>query len=68
LQNPEIFQANKTSWETAVAQNHAAELTPEGQFYYTLWHEVGHYLGVDRTKSGQDLDAALQENSNTMEK
>ncbi|HLM61768.1 MAG TPA: hypothetical protein VK308_13260 [Pyrinomonadaceae bacterium] len=67
LQNPEIFQANKTSWETAVAQNHADELTPEGQFYYTLWHEVGHYLGVDRTKSGQDLDAALQENSNTME-
>lgn len=67
LQNPEIFEANKTAWQTAVASEHKNELSPEGQFYYTLWHEVGHYLGVDRTKNGQDLDAALQENSNTME-
>lgn len=67
LQNPEIFEANKTAWQTAVAPEHKNELTPEGQFYYTLWHEVGHYLGVDRTNNGQDLDAALQENSNTME-
>jgi len=67
LQNPEIFEANRTAWQVAVAPEHKNELTPEGQFYYTLWHEVGHYLGVDRTKSGQDLDAALQENSNTIE-
>lgn len=67
LQNPEIFEANKTAWQVAVAPEHKNELTPEGQFYYTLWHEVGHYLGVDRTKNGQDLDATLQENSNTME-
>jgi hypothetical protein len=67
LQNPEIFEANKTAWQTAVAPAHQNELTPEGQFYYTLWHEVGHYLGVDRTKGGEDLDAALQENSNTLE-
>lgn len=67
LQNPEIFEANKAAWQTAVAAQHRDELTPDGQFYYTLWHEVGHYLGVDRTKNGQDLDAALQENSNTME-
>ncbi|MCY7345805.1 MAG: hypothetical protein LH614_06240 [Pyrinomonadaceae bacterium] len=67
LQNPEIFDANKTAWQVAVAPQHQNELTPDGQFYYTLWHEVGHYLGVDRTKGGQDLDAALQENSNTLE-
>ncbi|MDQ3181184.1 MAG: NUDIX hydrolase [Acidobacteriota bacterium] len=67
LQNPEIFEANKIAWQVAVAPQHKDELTPDGQFYYTLWHEVGHYLGVDRTKGGQDLDAALQENSNTME-
>ena len=67
LQNPEIFEANKAAWTVAVAPVHANELTPGGQFNYTLWHEVGHYLGVDRTKNGQDLDAALQENSNTME-
>ena len=67
LQNPEIFQANKAAWDAAVAPAHRNDLTPEGQFNYTLWHEVGHYLGVDRTKSGQDLDAALQENANTLE-
>ena len=26
----------------------------------TLWHEVGHYLGVDSTKDGRDLDQALE--------
>ena len=67
LQNPEIFEANKIAWQAAVAPTHKDELTPDGQFNYTLWHEVGHYLGVDRTKSGQDLDEALQENANTLE-
>lgn len=67
IQNSEIFEANKSAWQVAVAPQHKDELTPEGQFYYTLWHEVGHYLGVDRTRGGQDLDIALQENSNTME-
>lgn len=67
LQNPEIFDANRTAWQASVAPAHQNELTPDGQFYYTLWHEVGHYLGVDRTKSGSDLDAALQENGNTLE-
>ena len=67
LQNPEIFEANRIAWQTAVAPIHQDELMPDGQFYYTLWHEVGHYLGIDRTKSGRDLDDALQENSNTLE-
>jgi hypothetical protein len=67
VQNPELFEANKTAWQVAVAPQHKDELTPDGQFYYTLWHEIGHYLGVDRTKGDQDLDIALQENSNTLE-
>ncbi len=55
------------AWKTAVAPEFQNHLTPDGSFYYTLWHEVGHYLGVDRTKNGRDLDTALEENSNTME-
>ena len=51
LQNPEIFAANKAAWQVAVAPAHQNELTPDGQFYYTLWHEVGHYLGVDGQKA-----------------
>jgi len=67
LQNPEIFNASLKAWQAAVAPAFASDLTADGAFYYTLWHEVGHYLGVDRTKNNQDLDTALEENSNTME-
>ena len=28
---------------------------------------MGHYLGVDRTKDGRDLDEALQDDANTLE-
>ena len=67
LQNPELFDASLQAWKTAVAPAFQNDLTPDGSFYYTLWHEVGHYLGVDRTKNNRDLDTALEENSNTME-
>jgi len=67
LQNPEIFNASLKAFQTAVDPKHANDLKPEGSFYYTLWHEIGHYLGVDRTKSGQELDAALQENGDVYE-
>jgi hypothetical protein len=33
----------------------------------TLWHEIGHYLGVDRTTDGRDLDAALQSSADLYE-
>ncbi|HYO91107.1 MAG TPA: hypothetical protein VEQ40_05705, partial [Pyrinomonadaceae bacterium] len=67
MRNPEIFQATGNAWEAAVAHAHRNELTSDGNFYRTLWHEVGHYLGVDMTKSGQDLDTTLQENSSLLE-
>ncbi|HEX8491270.1 MAG TPA: hypothetical protein VF658_00370 [Pyrinomonadaceae bacterium] len=67
MRNPEIFQATGNVWQAAVAAPHRDELTSDGNFYRTLWHEVGHYLGVDMTKNGQDLDTALQENSSLLE-
>ncbi len=67
MRNPDLFGGTSKRWEAAVATAHHNELKPEGNFYRTLWHEVGHYLGVDSTKTGQDLDAALQENSSAME-
>jgi hypothetical protein len=67
LQNPEIFNASLKAFQTAVNPKHANDFKPEGSFYYTLWHEIGHYLGVDRTKNGQELNAALQENSDVYE-
>ncbi len=67
MQNPDLFQSTNKGWEAAVAPAHKDELTAEGNFYRTLWHEVGHYLGVDATKTGQDLDTALEENSSLLE-
>jgi hypothetical protein len=67
MRNPDLFTGTSKRWEAAVAATHQRELTSEGNFYRTLWHEVGHYLGVDQTKDGRDLDTALQENSSAME-
>lgn len=67
MRNPELFDATQHVWEAAVAPAHKNELTPDGNFYRTLWHEIGHYLGVDTTRGGQDLDTALQENSSALE-
>jgi hypothetical protein len=47
------------TYQAAVKPEHANELTIEGPFYSTLWHEVGHYLGVDRTADGRDLNETL---------
>jgi len=68
MRDPELFQTgNVTTWEAAVDPRHKAELTPDGNFYRTLWHEVGHYLGVDVTKDGRDLDVALQDDADLLE-
>jgi hypothetical protein len=67
LRHPELFDNTGHAWEAAVAPAHRHELTSDGSFYRTLWHEVGHYLGVDATKTGQDLDTSLQENAGALE-
>ncbi len=66
MRDTSIFEGSSRSLEAAIGEQ-AKDLTPDGNFYRTLWHEVGHYLGVDRTKDGRDLDEALQDNSNTLE-
>ena len=68
MRSPEIFQGTSSAtWEAALDPRHRAELTSEGNFHRTLWHEVGHYLGVDVTKGGRELDAALQDNADLLE-
>jgi hypothetical protein len=47
------------AWQAAVAKAHYTELTGDGDFYRTLWHELGHYLGVASADDGRSLgDAA----------
>jgi hypothetical protein len=67
MRDPNIFVSTGSTFEAAVGPEQAKELTSDGNFYRTLWHEVGHYLGVDRTKDNRDLDEALQENASALE-
>ncbi|HJQ33572.1 MAG TPA: hypothetical protein VJ866_15410 [Pyrinomonadaceae bacterium] len=68
MRDPELFSTGSSViWEAAVDPRHKDDLTNEGNFYRTLWHEVGHYLGVDATKDGRDLDAALQDDADLLE-
>lgn len=67
MREPTIFSDTANVWSTVVAPAHKNDLSSDGNFYRTLWHEVGHYLGVDRTKDNRDLDEALQENSSAIE-
>ena len=59
MTNPELFEGRQETFQAAVKQEHANDLTLEGPFYRTLWHEVGHYLGVDKTTDGRELNEAL---------
>jgi len=67
MRSPEIFGATESAWEAVVAPEFADHLTADSNFHRTLWHEVGHYLGVDRTSDGRDLDDALGANGNLLE-
>jgi hypothetical protein len=67
MRSPEIFSAGSSTWAAAVAPQFAPHLTADSNFHRTLWHEIGHYLGVDRTRDGRDLDVALAADANLME-
>ena len=67
LENPELFADAQARFAAAVARQFEPHLRAEGNFYRTLWHEVGHYLGVDRTRDGRDLDQALENNADLLE-
>jgi hypothetical protein len=67
LLNEELFAENQRAFAAAVVPNQANDLTSEGGFYRTLWHEIGHYLGVDQTADGRDLDASLGDTADLLE-
>jgi len=65
--DPDRASTTATAFNAAIIDSQHGDLTPEGGFYRTLWHEVGHYLGVDRTADGRDLDVALQDSADLLE-
>ncbi len=67
MTHPELFAISERLWKAAVGPSFSHDLVPEGDFYRTLWHEVGHYLGVDRDRQGRTLDTALQDYADALE-
>ncbi len=67
LTNPEIFSEADKSFKAALAPQHHGDHALQGNFYRTLWHEIGHYMGPDQTKTGGDIDAALQDTADLIE-
>ncbi len=67
LTNPQIFAAGQAAFEAAIDPKQHNDLQPDGNLYRTLWHEIGHYLGVDRTSEGEELDTALQDTADLLE-
>ncbi|HWW62289.1 MAG TPA: NUDIX hydrolase [Thermoanaerobaculia bacterium] len=61
MRHPAIFAADLRVWRAATTDAHANDLADDGNFQRTLWHEIGHYLGVDRDRNGRTLDVALED-------
>ena len=67
LENPELFSARQNAYQAAVASEFHDGYKPEGDFFRTMFHEIGHYLGVDQDRNGRTLDVALEEDSAIIE-
>ena len=67
ITNDALFKDTKAAWNAAVADDVEDHLTLEGGFQRTLWHEIGHYLGVATDEQGRSLSVALKEYSDLLE-
>lgn len=67
ITHSELAESAAARWRAAMVPELAGALAPEGGLYRTLWHEIGHYLGVDRTADGRPLDQALQSWADALE-
>jgi hypothetical protein len=67
LTHPQLFAGNQRAFVAATVDEHRGDFTSEGGLYRTLWHEVGHYLGVNRARDGRELGVALQDTADLLE-
>ncbi len=68
MKHPDLFTNGRATWEAVMAEPFRGHLGLSGNFNRTLWHEVGHYLGVDRDVKGRSVNSdALEENSSALE-
>lgn len=67
MTDPQLFAESHAGFAAATAPDHHDDFRLDGNFYRTLWHEIGHYLGVDRTSDGRELDTALEDTADLLE-
>jgi hypothetical protein len=67
MMHPDIFESRKKRFDAAIDACCRDHLTSEGGFNRTLWHEIGHYLGVSKTADGRDLGSALADYADLLE-
>ncbi len=67
LSNPVLFANTKKRYDSVVDARFRDHLTSGGKFNRTLWHEVGHYLGVSVTADGQNLGDALGDRADLLQ-
>jgi hypothetical protein len=67
MRDGDIFAGSSRSWAAAMSPDVHADLTADANFYRTLWHEIGHYLGPDRTRDDREFDAALGADASLLE-
>jgi len=67
IASPEISAMRTSMFNAAVGEEFHADYRAKGDFFRTLWHEIGHYLGPDATKDGVILDVALEEDASILE-
>ena len=67
VRHPETAGVVASTWAAAIVPAQHADLVADASVQRTLWHEIGHYLGVDRTSDGRELDQALQSSADLLE-
>jgi hypothetical protein len=61
LTHPQLFENRKRRYDAVMDPEFRDDLTMDGGFNRTLWHEIGHYLGISVTADGENLSSALAE-------
>lgn len=67
IAHPELFEIRREAFFAALQEKFHDDFDINGNFYRTLWHEIGHYLGPDLTCDGQQLEDVLLEVSQILE-
>ena len=67
MTHPDIFANTKRRFDAVIDDCCRDHLTSKGGFDRTLWHEVGHYLGVSKTADNRDLGSALADHADLIE-